>query len=137
DGSLAVRIAGPRAGEPAALERFLRQEARRAAQAFCATHAAALGVQVTRIRIADQRSRWGSATSQGGVGFDWRLLRAPCDGFESLVVHELCHLVEMNHSKRFWAVVASRRPDYRAWQDWLSRHGVELRLWSANTALGN
>jgi predicted metal-dependent hydrolase len=85
-----------------------------------------LGVEPARIQIRDQRSRWGSCSTRGTLSFNWRLVLAPFDVLDYVVVHELCHLVEPNHSHRFWRLVEKRRPNWRAQRDWLDRHGPEL-----------
>src|SRR5207248_6452227 len=74
------------------------------------SEAAALGVTYRRITIRDQVSRWGSCSSTGSLSFNWRLVLAPHDVLDYVVVHEVCHLVEHNHGPRFWALVKRRRP---------------------------
>jgi predicted metal-dependent hydrolase len=88
--------------------------------------AAALGVTYARVQIRDQRTRWGSCSARGTLSFNWRLALAPLDVLDYVVVHELCHLREPNHSARFWELVASRRPGWRRQRDWLTVHGPEL-----------
>jgi hypothetical protein len=88
--------------------------------------APALGVQPVRIQIRDQRSRWGSCSTRGTLSFNWRLVLAPFEVLDYVVVHELCHLREQNHSRRFWKLVETRRPGFRAPRDWLWEHGPEL-----------
>jgi predicted metal-dependent hydrolase len=85
-----------------------------------------LGVEVQRVQIRDQRSRWGSCSTRGTLSFNWRLVLAPFDVLDYVVVHELCHLREPNHSRRFWKLVESRRPAWRMQRDWLHEHGPEL-----------
>jgi predicted metal-dependent hydrolase len=85
-----------------------------------------IGVSFERIEIRDQRSRWGSCSTRGTLSFNWRLVLAPLEVLDYVVVHELCHLREQNHSRRFWKLVESRRPGWRAQRDWLNEHGPEL-----------
>jgi hypothetical protein len=85
-----------------------------------------LGVECRRIEIRDQRTRWGSCSSRGTLSFNWRLVLAPFEVLDYVVVHELCHLKEPNHSHRFWRLVESRRPGWRVQRDWLHEHGPEL-----------
>jgi predicted metal-dependent hydrolase len=105
-------------------------EARRATRELVAMiaddEAAALDVSVERIEVRDQRTRWGSCSARGTLSFNWRLVLAPFDVLDYVVVHELCHLREPNHSSRFWRLVESRRPDWRAQRAWLHEHGPEL-----------
>jgi predicted metal-dependent hydrolase len=126
----------PRQDAEAAIERWYRAETRRLAEAAVAVESGALGVTVERVRVGDQRSRWGSASSRGTISLSWRLLLAPAEVFDYVLVHELCHLRELNHSPRFWSLVASARPGYREQKRWLARHGAELRAWQPSSAVG-
>jgi hypothetical protein len=90
-----------------------------------------LGVTPARIQIRDQRSRWGSCSTRGTLSFNWRLVLAPLDVLDYVVVHELCHLREPNHSRRFWKLVETRRPEWRVQRDWLHEHGPELLAFRA------
>jgi predicted metal-dependent hydrolase len=85
-----------------------------------------LGVEPNRVQIRDQRTRWGSCSTTGTLSFNWRLVLAPFEVLDYIVVHELCHMREANHSRRFWKLVEKRRPDWRAQRDWLHEHGPEL-----------
>jgi hypothetical protein len=85
-----------------------------------------IGVRYSRIAIRDTRSRWGSCSSSGSLSFTWRLALAPRGILDYVVVHELCHLVHMDHSRRFWSLVERVRPNFRAERDWLNDHGWEL-----------
>jgi len=85
-----------------------------------------LDVEVSRVTIRDQRTRWGSCSAAGTLSFNWRLVLAPFEVLDYVVVHELCHLREANHSRRFWRLVESRRPDWREQRAWLNEHGPEL-----------
>jgi len=106
------------------------QQGRREAQArlllIAQSEAAALGVTYTRLTIRDQRSRWGSCSSKGALSFNWRLVLAPHDVLDYVVVHEVCHLAEHHHGPAFWQLVARRRPNYLESKAWLDDHGWEL-----------
>ena len=107
-------------------EREARLGARELVTMLAAEEAPALGVSYERIAIRDQRTRWGSCSARGTLSFNWRLVLAPFDVLDYVVVHELCHLRVPNHSPGFWRLVASRRPDWRAQRDWLRDFGPEL-----------
>lgn len=81
---------------------------------------------ITKVSIRDQRTRWGSCSSKGSLSFNWKLYLAPPQCLDYVVVHELCHLVEMNHSPAFWSLVESIMPDYRTWKKWLKDNGHTL-----------
>lgn len=78
-----------------------------------------VGENIGRICIKDVKSRWGSCSSKGNLNFNWRLVMAPIEVLDYVVVHELCHLKEMNHSKAFWALVEEILPDYKKRRKWL------------------
>jgi predicted metal-dependent hydrolase len=103
-----------------------RREARARISLIAQSEAAALGVSYARISLRDQRSRWGSCSTTGTLSFNWRLVLAPHDVLDYVVVHEVCHLVEMNHGPGFWALVAKRRPAYVEAKAWLDEHGWEI-----------
>ncbi|HET7030489.1 MAG TPA: SprT family zinc-dependent metalloprotease [Candidatus Limnocylindrales bacterium] len=108
------------------LEGWLREQARIAIQGTIADHATALGVAPKAVALRDPRSRWGSASRAGRLMFSWRLVLAPPEALETVVVHELAHLRVFGHGPRFWALVATRRPDHLVWRGWLRDHSLEL-----------
>lgn len=91
-----------------------------------AYYASIMRVTYGRISIREQKTRWGSCSSKGNLNFNWRLIFAPEDVLDYIVVHELAHRKEMNHSPAFYAVVASVLPDYKTAQRWLREHGESL-----------
>lgn len=103
-----------------------REAARTHLTARVAHFAPQLGVRPRALRIKNARRRWGSASAAGGLNFNWRLILAPPAVLDYVVVHELCHLLELNHSPRFWARVAAVLPGHRACQAWLREHGPAL-----------
>jgi len=126
------------AGEPAHLARrlqdFLKREARRDLEAASRRYAAQLDVKVRRISVRDQVSRWGSCTAAGVLSYSWRLILAPPYVLDYLAAHEVAHLVEMNHSRRFWRVVGSICPDWQRAKGWLATHGNALHRYGASRA---
>lgn len=86
------------------------------------------GFKAEKVRISSARTRWGSCSAKGTLSFTWRLVMAPPDVIDYVVVHELCHLREMNHSQAFWAQVAAILPDYKRRRDWLKRQGKKLQV---------
>lgn len=91
-------------------------------------YAPMLGVQYGRVTVRDQRSRWGSCSAKHNLNFNWKLIMAPPEVLDYVVIHELCHLIEFNHSARFWDQVSHIQPEYTYWKKWLKDHGNELGL---------
>ena len=89
-------------------------------------YAPLLGVRYGRITIRNQRSRWGSCSGRKNLNFNCLLMLTPPEVIDSVVVHELAHLKEMNHSERFYAEVLRVFPDYWKWQGWLKEHGKAI-----------
>jgi len=87
------------------------------------------------VSVRDTRSQWGSCSARGRLSFSWRLVLAPERILDYLVVHELCHLRELNHSPHFWRLVADAHRGWRADERWLEEHGDELREYSPEIAL--
>ena len=85
-----------------------------------------VGVTYGRITIRNQKSRWGSCSAKGNLNFNCLLMLTPPEVIDSVVVHELCHLLEMNHSARFYDHVLSVFPEYRRHHGWLKKHGPEI-----------
>ncbi len=118
------------AGAPEHIERrvhdYMKREVRADLQDAVQSCAEALGVKVKRLSIRDQSSRWGSCTSAGSLSFSWRLILAPPHVLDYLAAHEVAHLVEMNHSPRFWRVVAKVCDHVDRAKSWLDTHGNDL-----------
>jgi hypothetical protein len=111
------------------VERWYRREARRRIEVAVAREAARLGVDHAGISIRDGRSRWGSCSARGALSFSWRLVVAPTSVLDYVVVHELCHRRELNHSARFWRLVDAAWPGWRRDASWLREHGAELHAY--------
>src|SRR5438094_4433586 len=103
-----------------------RTAARELGSALVDEEAERLGVAVSRIRVGDQRTLWGSCSPSGSLSFNWRLVLAPLEVFDYVVVHELCHLRIPNHSRTFWKLVERQRPGWHGSRQWLRDHGPEL-----------
>ena len=91
-----------------------------------AYYAPLAGVTYGKITIRNQKSRWGSCSAKGHLNFNCLLMLCPKEGIDSVVVHELCHRKEMNHSPRFYAEVRRVFPGYDKWHGWLKEHGEAL-----------
>jgi predicted metal-dependent hydrolase len=126
-----IRVRGAPAHLPRRVVDHLKTLARRECTARARDLAARLGKSVTRVGVRDPKSRWGSCSSTGALSFSWRLVMAPEAVLHYVVAHEVAHLVEMNHSPRFWRVVASLVPDTATPRAWLKRHRMELLSYGA------
>ena len=122
----------PSQKEKTPYERRLESPYRQAAKEYIpkrvAYYAQLLDVTYATISIRDQKTRWGSCSSKGNLSFSWRLILAPPKVLDYVVVHELCHRKEMNHSPRFWALVESLVPYYKIHRQWLKENGEKLRV---------
>lgn len=115
-------------GRPDLLERWLRAQARDRLEPLTREAAAALGKTVARVSIGDAKTRWGSCSAKGTITYSWRLVLAPTWVAEAIVWHEVCHLVELNHSARFWRLLRQREPRTDDARAWLRSHGATLML---------
>ncbi len=89
-------------------------------------YAERFALTVKRVSVRGQKTRWGSCSSAGTISLNWRLLQAPTGARDYVIIHELMHLFEMNHSPRFWSLVADACPDYSFWKKWLDEHQSEM-----------
>jgi predicted metal-dependent hydrolase len=111
-----------------ALERWYRRAAREEITPRLQIACSLAGSSYSKLTIRGQRTRWASCSRSGAMSFNWRLLLAPEPVLDYVVWHEVCHLEVMDHSPRFWALLAQRCPDYREQARWLRRHGQTLVL---------
>lgn len=111
----------------AAQEKELRERAKSVLAQRTAYFARQIGVTYGRITVRDQKTRWGSCSQAGNLNFNFRLILAPPEVLDYVVVHELCHRRQMNHSAQFWQEVAQVLPDYRARKAWLTENGWRLK----------
>ncbi len=141
----AVRIANgtsfpelhvPGSGEdaPRRLSTWLQREARRDLETCVAHHACRLGVAPKRIAVRDQSSRWGSCSTTGVLSFSWRLVLAPPAVLDYVAAHEVAHLLEMNHGRRFWALVRETCPGVDEAKRWLQIYGLDLHRYGIQRA---
>ena len=110
------------------LEAWLRRRARAEIEPRLEAATRRAGVRYRSLQIRGQRTRWASCSSSGAMSFNWRLLLAPPEILDYVVEHEVAHLSVHDHSQRFWRLLGSRCPDYRAHERWLRDHGHTLRL---------
>ena len=121
-----IVVPGDLARVPARLVAFLKLAARDRLSAACDGYATSLGTAYGRLTLRDTRSRWGSCSAEGNLMFSWRLIMAPPEVLQYVAAHEVAHLLEMNHSSRFWALVGQLEPGYSAPRLWLRRNGASL-----------
>jgi predicted metal-dependent hydrolase len=127
-GWIARQRAGLAPPPPPLADAALRERARRELPPMLLALAQAHGITVTRVSIRDQRSRWGACSPGGTITLNWRLIRMPAFVREYVLLHELMHRREMNHSTRFWTLVAACCPRHAEARQWLRTEGKSL--WS-------
>ncbi len=110
------------------LEKWYRREAQTVFAQKAGEYAALLRVHFQEIRIKDQKSRWGSCSSMGNLNFNWRLLMAPEPVCDYVIIHELCHLIHMDHSPDFWREVERLCPAHKEYRKWLREQGKLLYI---------
>jgi predicted metal-dependent hydrolase len=115
---------------------FLKREALRDLERASRGYAERLGVAIKRVCVRDQSSRWGSCSNTGVLSFSWRLILAPGFVLDYLAAHEVCHLLELNHSRRFWRLVNRLYPDAERAKVWLDVHGTDLHRYGLYSRRG-
>jgi hypothetical protein len=110
------------------LEQWYLQQAERHLERRCRHYETIVGARARAVTVRHYKSRWGSCSVRGDIRFNWEIIMAPAAIVDYLVVHELCHLLEHNHSPAFWRLVERACPEYREHRDWLKRNGRVLRL---------
>jgi len=125
-GRLVVSLKSGATGLSLLLEQWYRQQAERLIKAKADELCPRLGVTYSRIVIRAAKTRWGSCSRKGNLNFNWKLMMAPEPVIDYVIVHELAHLREMNHSKKFWKLVADHCPQWRKRRQWLKNHDGEL-----------
>jgi predicted metal-dependent hydrolase len=108
------------------VEGWLKEQATQVINDKAQTFSKKMGIMYNRIRIRDQRSRWGSCSCRKNLNFNWRLIMAPEPVLDYVIIHELCHLKDMSHSRRFWKLVADHCPEWAEYRGWLDNHSLEL-----------
>ncbi len=110
---------------PRAREKFIswyKEEAQTIIAERAAHYATLAGLRYRRVQLSHAKKRWGSCSSRGNLRFNWRLVMAPLEAIDYVVVHELAHLAEQNHGRRFWEKVKAMFPDYKKQVDWLKQN---------------
>lgn len=119
-------VPGDPAQVGARVQAWLKVQARDRLVAASDHYAGRIGRKVAQITLRDTRSRWGSCTHEGALMYSWRLIMAPPPVLTYVVAHEVAHMLEMNHSDRFWAVVDQLYPGWEVPRRWLKTHGSHL-----------
>jgi len=109
-------------------ERWYCEQARKILQERLDLYANRYGFQYKGMKITSAKTRWGSCSAQSSLNFSWRLILAPLEQVDYVVLHELVHTVYHNHSKRFWNKLEMIMPDYKEHKKWFQKHGPQLML---------
>jgi predicted metal-dependent hydrolase len=126
-----LHVSGGSEFAPRRLRDWLISEARKDLTAQVRYHANRLSLRAGRLSVRDQTSRWGSCSSTGNLSFSWRLIMAPAVILDYVAAHEVCHLAEMNHGPRFWALVEKTCPKTEEAKNWLNIYGLDLHRYGA------
>ncbi len=124
-----IHITGPEDKWVAYFKNWMIEQARSFVTREALQHVASLGTQFQRISLKDTTSQWGSCSADGNLSFSWRLIFAPVEISRYVVIHEVCHLLEMNHSHAFWSRVKSLDPHFQKHRKWLKKHGKKLHAY--------
>ena len=127
-----LSVTGPIEHAPRRLADWLRAEAKRDLDGRVTRHATNLGLRARKLTLRDQKSRWGSCSSDGHLSFSWRLVLAPSFVLDYVAAHEVAHLAEMNHGARFWRLVAKTMPQLEEAKFWLRGNGMDLYRYGAD-----
>lgn len=109
-----------------ALETLYRRKARERFKDRADYYSAEMGVNYEKIEVRNQRTKWGSCSTSGTLGLNWRLMMAPPGVVDYVVLHEIAHLIEPNHNDEFWELVSSYDSDYAKHADWLEQNSAKL-----------
>jgi len=123
---LVVSLRSPSSRLNLILEQWYRIQAAKLIKERTDKLSARLGLTYNRVIIRGQKTRWGSCSHKGNLSFNWKLIMAPEPVIDYVIIHELAHLKEMNHTKRFWELVAQHCPEWREHRKWLKDHETEL-----------
>ncbi len=110
------------------IEKWYRRQAASVLEDRAHQYAEEMGVTYGKIHVKDQRSLWGSCSARGNLNFNWRIIMAPSIVCDYVIIHELCHLVHMDHSPEFWKLVESIDPRYQRHRKWLKVYGEKLYI---------
>ena len=108
------------------LEAWYKDRARERIGELIAQYSGQLGVEPREVRVVGMKNCWGSCTAKGTVSINWKLIKAPAFVLRYVVIHELAHLLQLNHSKDFWRIVAVQMPEFRRGKGWLREFGGEI-----------
>ncbi|MCE3233269.1 MAG: putative metal-dependent hydrolase [Rickettsiaceae bacterium] len=122
-------VSGPKNSIERKVQTFLEEMAKKKITARANIEAEKLGVQYSRITIRDTTTRWGSCSASRALSFSWRLIMAPKEVLDYVAAHEIAHIREMNHSKKFWNIVAKLYPNYNKARQWLRDQGSTLYVY--------
>lgn len=129
DGQRLVAGGGSRAQVLAAIDRWYRREARNRIEPLVEIEGERLGLEAKKVRVGNQRTRWGSCSTSGTLSFNWRLVIGRPEALHYVVVHELMHIRHHNHSPAFWDDLAAAFPDFRTEATWLRANERQLLKW--------
>jgi predicted metal-dependent hydrolase len=129
----AIQVVGEKSDVWPKLQAWYRRKGKSIVVERVRDYADLLGLEVEQVELRDWRSRWGDCRPGGVLRFNWRAILLPSEVLDYLVVHELVHLLERRHNRRFWRFVATVLPDYASNRSWLQQYGTAFLIWEADT----
>jgi len=109
-----------------AIEKWYRRQAKKELTVKSIFYAGKLGVDFNRVSVKDTKTRWGSCSSKTNLNYNYHLIKMPEQVLDYVVVHEVCHLQELNHSKKYWELVRGLCPEYKTYVKWLKENGKDF-----------
>ena len=110
------------------LEKWYQEKAAACIPKRIAYYEKLIGVKCTKLSLRNAKTRWGSCSSERHIMINWKLIMAPVEVLDYVICHELCHILQMNHSKKFWALVEKYMPDWKEKKEWLRENGRSLEI---------
>lgn len=114
------------------LKAWMKEQARKEIHSLIASLIPLIKAAPHKITLREQKTRWGSCSSRGNLSFNWKIIMAPPEVLRYLVIHEMAHLIHMNHSGRFWKLVAKLDPGFKSHKKWLKEKGHTLTNWTGS-----
>ena len=129
-----IVLHGNKSREKSIIKKFYREKAEEILKSRTEYYSAVIGVKPEIIKVKQLIRSWGICSSRKSITYNWKLVMAPMEVIDYVIIHELCHLIHHNHSKEFWNEVIKYMPDYKKKKEWLRLNGVKIEIIAKKTA---